>query len=275
MRKQLDAFEENFGSLNLKAAQRKNLTRYDLLIIASLIERETPSDKERPLISSVIYNRLKRGEPLGIDATTRYYEKKWSGQLLAVRARRPNAYNTRLNAGLPPTPIGAPGLASLKAAAKPGEDGLHLLHGQAGRVPRLREDARGARAQRRGLPGGVRRGRQRAEAEVLTTYLGVAGWPVAHSRSPAMHNAALAAAGLHDWRYLALPLPPERFAETVRALPAAGFRGINVTIPHKEAALALATRGDATSPRPSAPPTRSPSDRAARCTPTTPTCPGC
>jgi shikimate dehydrogenase len=56
-----------------------------------------------------------------------------------------------------------------------------------------------------------------------------------------MHAAALAAAGLRDWRYLALPLPPGRFAETVRALPAAGFRGINVTIPHKEAALALAT----------------------------------
>jgi len=119
VRKQLDAFEENFGSLNLKAAQRKNLTRYDLLIIASLIERETPADKERPLIASVIYNRLKRGEPLGIDATTRYYEKKWSGQLLQSELDDPNAYNTRLNAGLPPTPIGAPGLASLKAAAKP------------------------------------------------------------------------------------------------------------------------------------------------------------
>jgi shikimate dehydrogenase len=74
----------------------------------------------------------------------------------------------------------------------------------------------------------------------VLTYLGVAGWPVAHSRSPAMHNAALAAVGLRDWRYLKLPLPPARFAETVRALPAAGFRGINVTIPHKEAALALA-----------------------------------
>jgi shikimate dehydrogenase len=70
--------------------------------------------------------------------------------------------------------------------------------------------------------------------------LGVCGWPVAHSRSPAMQNAALAAAGLHDWRYQRLPLPPELFAETVRALPAAGFRGVNVTIPHKEAALALA-----------------------------------
>jgi shikimate dehydrogenase len=78
----------------------------------------------------------------------------------------------------------------------------------------------------------------------LTTYLGVCGWPVAHSRSPAMQNAGLRAAGL-DWQSLALPLPPELFAETVRALPAAGFRGVNVTIPHKEAALALADRASA------------------------------
>lgn len=72
------------------------------------------------------------------------------------------------------------------------------------------------------------------------TRLGVAGWPVAHSRSPAMQNAALAAVGLEDWRYQLLPIPPYLFAETVRALPALGFAGINVTIPHKEAALALA-----------------------------------
>ena len=70
--------------------------------------------------------------------------------------------------------------------------------------------------------------------------LGVCGWPVAHSRSPAMHEAALAAVGLDGWRYLKLPVPPELFAETVRALPEAGFRGVNVTIPHKEGALALA-----------------------------------
>jgi shikimate dehydrogenase len=55
-----------------------------------------------------------------------------------------------------------------------------------------------------------------------------------------MHNAALAAAGLDGWRYIRLPLPPELFEETVRALPAAGFRGVNVTIPHKHAALTLA-----------------------------------
>jgi shikimate dehydrogenase len=73
-------------------------------------------------------------------------------------------------------------------------------------------------------------------------YLGVCGWPVAHSRSPQMHNAALAAVGLDDWRYVRLPLSPELFAETVRALPAAGFRGVNATIPHKLAALELADR---------------------------------
>jgi shikimate dehydrogenase len=70
--------------------------------------------------------------------------------------------------------------------------------------------------------------------------LGVFGWPVAHSRSPAMHSAALHAAGLQNWTYQRLPVPPELFAQTARALGASGFRGANVTIPHKEAALALA-----------------------------------
>ena len=72
--------------------------------------------------------------------------------------------------------------------------------------------------------------------------LGVIGWPVAHSRSPALQNAALAAAGLaDDWHYQLLPIPPELFEETVLALPGDGFRGVNVTLPHKERALALAT----------------------------------
>jgi shikimate dehydrogenase len=71
--------------------------------------------------------------------------------------------------------------------------------------------------------------------------LGVLGWPVAHSRSPAMHNAALAAVGLHGWRYQLLPVPPQLLDETVPSLRRAGFRGANVTIPHKQAALALAT----------------------------------
>jgi shikimate dehydrogenase len=73
----------------------------------------------------------------------------------------------------------------------------------------------------------------------LTTLTGVLGFPVAHSRSPAMMEAAFAELGL-DWRYVKLPVPPERFAETARALPASGFRGANVTIPHKLEAHAVA-----------------------------------
>jgi shikimate dehydrogenase len=82
-----------------------------------------------------------------------------------------------------------------------------------------------------------------------TKRLGVLGWPVGHSRSPAIQNAALRAAGLGEsWRYQLLPVPPELFAETVRALAAAGFRGANVTIPHKQDALALAS-GEGATPR--------------------------
>jgi len=72
------------------------------------------------------------------------------------------------------------------------------------------------------------------------TRLGVLGWPVGHSRSPAMQRAALRAVGLDGWAYQLLPVPPELFDETVRGLPGAGFAGANVTIPHKEAALAVA-----------------------------------
>ncbi|WP_249009847.1 shikimate dehydrogenase [Conexibacter sp. DBS9H8] len=79
-----------------------------------------------------------------------------------------------------------------------------------------------------------------AEPGRAPARLGVLGWPVRHSRSPAMQNAALAAVGLTDWRYQLLPVPPARFRDVVGALAAVGFAGANVTIPHKPAALALA-----------------------------------
>src|SRR3954464_2735710 len=79
-----------------------------------------------------------------------------------------------------------------------------------------------------------------ADTRAVPVLTAVAGWPVSHSRSPAMHNAAFAALGMDDWLYTRLPLAPELFAETVRALPESGYRGINVTIPHKQAAPALA-----------------------------------
>ena len=117
--KQLDAFRDTFDGLDLTKARRKNLTRYDVLIIASMIERETSSNKERPLIASVIYNRLAQGTPLGIDATIRYAENDWDSALKVSQLERDGPYNTRLRQGLPPTPIGNPGRASLKAAAAP------------------------------------------------------------------------------------------------------------------------------------------------------------
>src|SRR5919108_6440263 len=73
----------------------------------------------------------------------------------------------------------------------------------------------------------------------MTTLVGVLGWPVSHSRSPAMHNAAFEELGL-DWRYELLPVDEERFAPFVRELPARGFAGANVTIPHKLRALEIA-----------------------------------
>ena len=74
---------------------------------------------------------------------------------------------------------------------------------------------------------------------MVRKLLGVAGFPIAHSRSPAMQNAALRELGI-DWLYVPVPLAPERFAETVRSLPLSGFRGLNVTLPHKQAAHDLA-----------------------------------
>jgi UPF0755 protein len=137
--KQLAAFKDNFGSVDLSYARRKNLTRYDVLIIASLVEREAQLDKERPLIASVIYNRLKDGTPLGIDATIRYDINNWSRPLRVSELQADTPYNTRTRRGLPPTPIGNPGLKSMKAAAhpartqymyfvrKPGKSGEHAF----------------------------------------------------------------------------------------------------------------------------------------------------
>ena len=76
-------------------AKKKNLTRYDVLIIASMIEREAQLARERPLVSAVIYNRLKEGMPLQIDATIRYATNNWQRPIRAVRARQARARTTR------------------------------------------------------------------------------------------------------------------------------------------------------------------------------------
>jgi uncharacterized YceG family protein len=117
--RQLAAFKDNFAKVSLTKARRRNLDAYDVLIIASMIEREARLARERPLIASVIYNRLHEGLPLGIDATTRYATGNWSRPLTQSELTRDGPYNTRKHTGLPPTPIGNPGLASIRAAASP------------------------------------------------------------------------------------------------------------------------------------------------------------
>jgi uncharacterized YceG family protein len=117
--RQLAAFEENFAKVNMREARRKNLSRYDVLVIASMIERESGVPRDRRLISAVIYNRLREGMPLGIDATIRYALNNWSRPLRVSELARDTPYNTRKRKGLPPTPIGNPGLPAIRAAANP------------------------------------------------------------------------------------------------------------------------------------------------------------
>jgi len=120
---QLKAFRKNIATVDLSYAKKKNLTVYDVLTIASMIDRETAIDSERPKVAAVIYNRLKAGMTLGIDATTRYQYDNWTKPITQSQLRSSSPYNTRLHQGLPPTPIGNPGLASIKAAANPSRAG--------------------------------------------------------------------------------------------------------------------------------------------------------
>jgi peptidoglycan lytic transglycosylase G len=119
--RQIAAFRDAFAGVDLRRARRKQLTAYDVLIIASMVEREAQLADERPKIAAVIYNRLKDGIPLGIDATIRYALDNWSQPLKQSELQLDSAYNTRKRAGLPPTPIGNPGLASIRAAAAPAD----------------------------------------------------------------------------------------------------------------------------------------------------------
>ena len=117
---QLAAFRRNWGKVKLSYAKSRNLTPYDVLIIASLIEKEVIAPKERPLVAAVIYNRLHNNMQLQIDASLRYGLHIPSGRAITqTELDTKNAYNLTLNHGLPPTPISNPGLASMRAAAHP------------------------------------------------------------------------------------------------------------------------------------------------------------
>jgi uncharacterized YceG family protein len=118
--KQLENFRTKWAKVNLRYARTKNLTPYDVLIIASMIEKEVVVAKERKLVSAVIYNRLRARIPLGIDATLRYgLGIPPTDSITAADLDSDSPYNSRKFQGLPPTPIANPGLESIKAAARP------------------------------------------------------------------------------------------------------------------------------------------------------------
>jgi UPF0755 protein len=118
--KQVEAFERNWETLDLRYARTKKLTPYDVLIIASMIEKEVRVPRERPLVAAVIYNRLRVGLPLGIDATLRYgFDIPPTEAIRQSQLDSDSPYNTRKLPGLPPTPIANPGLAAMHAAARP------------------------------------------------------------------------------------------------------------------------------------------------------------
>jgi cell division protein YceG involved in septum cleavage len=118
---QLQDFKRRTAALDLSYARSKNLTLQDVVTIASMVEEEAQLDSERGLIAAVIYNRLREGIPLGIDATVRFATGNYEQPLTESELAVDSPYNTRLNAGLPPGPISSPGLASIAAAARPAQ----------------------------------------------------------------------------------------------------------------------------------------------------------
>jgi cell division protein YceG involved in septum cleavage len=122
---QLIAFRENFGAAEVARARALHVTPYQLLIVASMVEREAQIPGDRAKIAAVIYNRLAQGMPLGIDASIYYAVELASGiptythELTEAQLHIDSPYNTRTHVGLPPTPISNPGVASIEAAAHP------------------------------------------------------------------------------------------------------------------------------------------------------------
>lgn len=116
---QLQDFKRKIKKVNMKYAKSKNLTVFDVVTIASMIEREAGVPKQRKLVSSVIYNRLHEGMTLGIDSTIRFATGNYEKPLTQSELESESPYNTRTHAGLPPGPINSPGLAALNAAAHP------------------------------------------------------------------------------------------------------------------------------------------------------------
>jgi hypothetical protein len=134
---QLEDFKRRIAGVNMGYAHSKNLTAYDVLTIASMIEHEAGLESQRKLVAAVIYNRLHEGMPLGIDATTRFATGNYTRPLTESELAVDSPYNTRTHTGLPPGPIDSPGLASIEAAAHPAKVGYLFYVAEPGACNKL------------------------------------------------------------------------------------------------------------------------------------------
>ncbi len=134
----LRQFDTEIQAVDTSASNARGLSLHELVVLASMVERESKLDEERPLVSSVIHNRLAKDMLLEIDATIEYVLPGNRFRLTYRDLRIDSPYNTYRRRGLPPGPISSPGLASLKAAASPadtnylyyvltGKDGSHTF----------------------------------------------------------------------------------------------------------------------------------------------------
>jgi uncharacterized YceG family protein len=134
---QLQDFKRRIAGVDMGYAKSKNLTIYDVLIIASMIEREAGVPGQRKLVAAVIYNRLHEGMPLGIDATIRFATGNYTQPLTESELAVDSPYNTRTNAGLPPGPINSPGIDAIEAAAHPAKAGYLFYVNEPGTCGKL------------------------------------------------------------------------------------------------------------------------------------------
>ena len=153
LQRMVTAFDQQAVAMGIEdAAVRLHLTPYEVVTVASMVEREAKVDDDRGKVASVIYNRLRKKMTLGIDATL-LYALHGDAVELGKRPNQPSPYNTRLIAGLPPTPIASPGRPSLQAAITPDEttfiyyvlasaDGHHAYTPSASEFKRLVDEAR-------------------------------------------------------------------------------------------------------------------------------------